>query len=133
MKLSNTKLSKIVPSGGFLGRLVGHVTNALFQAEIEIVKRDLEILADKGTKYFVNEKGNELAKLITSSEITGKSNKIKYIIKIIDSLKNKRILLKGTTEKIINQKRAFLSALMRVGLPLMKNELKPLVKMFCCH
>ena len=48
------------------------------------------------------------------------------------SLENRLILLKGTTEKAINQKRRFLrnvlGPLMRVGLLLMKNVLIPSAK-----
>ena len=58
----------------------------------------------------------------------------KNIIKVIEHLQNKGILLKGTTEKSISQGRKFLNnvlaPLMRVGLPLMKNVLTPLTKGF---
>ena len=39
-------------------------------------------------------------------------------MKVIKSLENREILLKGTTEKIINQKGRFLATLMGVGLSL---------------
>ena len=57
--------------------------------------------------------------------------KIKDIIKVIRSLENREILLKGTTDKIISQKEGlfnFLALLTRVGLPLMKIVLTPLAK-----
>ena len=37
-------------------------------------------------------------------------------------------MLKGTTEKVINQKLGFFGPLMKVALTLIKNELKPLAK-----
>ena len=47
---------------------------------------------------------------------------MKDIIKVINSLEGKEILLKGPIEKIVNQKEGFLSTLMRVGSPLTKNS-----------
>ena len=60
------------------------------------------------------------------------NNEIKHMIKVIKSLENGGILLKGTIEKFINQKRGFignfLGPLMKVGLSLMNNVLTPLAK-----
>ena len=56
---------------------------------------------------------------------------MKDIMKVITSLENRRILLKGTTRKITSQKGGFLSfrrPLMIAGLPLMKSVLTPLSK-----
>ena len=61
---------------------------------------------------------------LTDSEIKG-------ITKIIKSLKNRGILLKGTTRKITGQEGGFLNflrPLMTAGLPLMKSVLTPLAK-----
>ena len=54
-------------------------------------------------------------------------------MKVIKSLENKRILLKGTTRKIASQEGEclnFLKSLITTGLPLMKNVLTPLTKSF---
>ena len=60
------------------------------------------------------------------------SNEMKDIMKVIKSLENRVILLKGTPKKVMNQKGGFLQnvlgLLMKVGLPLMKNVLTPLAK-----
>ena len=64
------------------------------------------------------------------SGITLTNNEIKGIMNIIKSLENRGILLKGTTEKVINQKVGFLSSLMRVGLALIKNVLTLFIKIF---
>ena len=59
------------------------------------------------------------------------NNQIKDIIKVIKSLENRGILLKGTTTKTDSQEGGFLnflSPLMTAGLPLMKNVLTPLAK-----
>ena len=52
-------------------------------------------------------------------------------MKVIRSIKNRWILLKGSNRKIASQQGVFLSfvkSLMSVGLPLMKNVLTPLAK-----
>ena len=52
-------------------------------------------------------------------------------MKVIKSLENRGILLKGTTREVTIQERRFLNVLrplMTAGLPLMKNVLTPLAK-----
>ena len=67
-------------------------------------------LARKATEYYINKGINELNKTFTSSKdswITLTNNKIKYILKVIKSLENREILLKGTTRKITSQQGGF--------------------------
>ena len=57
--------------------------------------------------------------------------KKKDIIKVIKSLENRGILLKGATGKITSREGGFLNfrrSLMTAGLPLMKTVLTPLAK-----
>ena len=59
------------------------------------------------------------------------NNKIKHIIKVIKSLENGGILLKGNTRKITSQEEVFLNFLRPLKsavLPLIKNILTPLAK-----
>ena len=59
------------------------------------------------------------------------NNEIKDLIKVIRSLENRGILLRGTTRKIISQEGGFLNflrPLMTTSLPLMKNVFTPLRK-----
>ena len=59
------------------------------------------------------------------------NNEIKDFIKVINSLENREILLKGTTTRTTSQKGGFLNffrPLMTTNLPLMKNLLISLVK-----
>ena len=56
--------------------------------------------------------------------ITLTNNEVKNIIKLIDSLENRRILLKETTRKIATQEEEFLNFIR----PLMKKVLNPLTK-----
>ena len=63
--------------------------------------------------------------------ITLNNNGIKDIVKVLKSLENRGILLKGTTRKITSQEGEFLNfliSIMTAGLPLMKNVLTPLAK-----
>ena len=59
------------------------------------------------------------------------NNETKDFIKVINSLENGGILLKGTTKRTTSQKGGFLNffrPLMTTDLPLMKNLLTPLTK-----
>ena len=65
------------------------------------------------------------------SGITLKKNETKDVMKVIKSLENRGILLKGNTRIITIQEGRFLNILrplMTAGLPLMKNVLIPLAK-----
>ena len=65
------------------------------------------------------------------SGITLKKNEIKDVMKVIKSLENRGILLKGNTRIITIQEGRFLNflrPLMTASLPLMKNVLIPLAK-----
>ena len=67
-------------------------------------------LARKATEYYINKGINELNKTFTSSKdswITLTNNKIKDILKVIKSLENREILLKGTTRKITSEQSGF--------------------------
>ena len=78
----------------------------------------------------VNGSGKELT-MIKGSRITLINNEIKDILKVISFLENRGILFIGTAKKIRSQKRGllnFLRPLMKTGLRLMKNVLKPLAK-----
>ena len=48
---------------------------------------------------------------LEGSRITLPKNEIKDIIKVIKSLENRRVLLKGTTKRIISQEKRLLSFL----------------------
>ena len=66
---------------------------------------------------------------IKGSGLAITNNEIKDIIKVIRSLENKTILLKGTTKKITGHEGGFLNflkPLITTGLPLMKNVHTPL-------
>ena len=87
-----------------------------------------DILVDKG----LNVLGKKIE--IGNSSITGSGEPhklIKDIVKVIKSLENRGILLKGSTRKITSQKGGFLNfiwPLMTAGLLLIKSVLTPLAK-----
>ena len=57
-------------------------------------------------------------------------------MKVIKSLENRGILLKGTTTKVTSQEGGFLNflrSLMTSVLPLMKSVLTPLLEVFCTN
>ena len=98
------------------------------------IKKDISLapnlapkLAEKATEYHINKRINELNKKFTSSKgsgITLPNNETKDIMKVIKSLGNRAILLKGTTRKITRPEIKFLSflkPLMTACLPLMKS------------
>ena len=87
-----------------------------------------DILVDTGLN--VLGKKIEIGNLpITDSEVTHKLTK--DIVKVIKSLENRGILLKGSTRKITSQEGGFLNflrPLMTAGLLLIKSVLTPLAK-----
>ena len=124
----------MIQSGGFYGELLVALPYAAFKEETQqLIKIALE-LTKYATKYIVNKGLDRLKKYFPISEgsgITLTNNEIKDIIKLIKSLENRRILLKGTIKKVISQERGFLNffrPLMTAGLPLMKNVLTPFPK-----
>ena len=126
IKLSKTQLSKMIKSGGFLGRLLG----PLLKTGLPLIKNVIKPLAksvliplrltaatsaaDAGIDKKIlgpghNNDNNTTTLIISNSEING-------IIKIVKSLEDSDLLLKGVTETVQNevkeQKGGFLSMLL---------------------
>ena len=73
-------------------------------------------------KFVAVEIGKQAIK-VKGDRVTLTNNEIKYIMKVIKSLENRGILIKGTTTKMTSQEGEFLNflrLLMTAGLPLMK-------------
>ena len=85
----------------------------------EVAKNRLDIGYDKHKIKFSS---------VLGSGLTLTNNGMEYSIKVIRTLQNRTILLKRAKEKVMNQKGGFLGPLIRVGLPLMKNEVSPSAK-----
>ena len=121
IKLSKTKLSKMIQSGGFLGRLPGpllktglplikHVIKPL--AKIVLIPLGLTAAASAADAVIhikILGSGNTTALIISNDEMED-------IIKIAKSLEDSGLLLKGVIETVLNevkeQKGGFLSMLL---------------------
>ena len=121
IKLSKTQLSKMTQSGGFFGRLQG----PLLKTELPLIKNVIKPLAksvliplgltaaasaaDAGIHKKILGSGNNITLIISNDEIND-------IIKIVKSLEDSGLLLKGVTETVQNevkeQKGRFLSMLL---------------------
>ena len=99
-----------------------YLNDFLIDTRIDILGRKIRLLVKNVKKEY---------SAILSSRITLINNERKDIIKVIKSLENRGILLKGTTRKITSQEGGLLNFLrpsMTTALPLMKNILTPLTK-----
>ena len=113
-----------------------------FNFPYKVLKSYSKELSNIDTKKYKNNKNylfidsglNMIGKKIKEKFGPGKTltnNEIKDIMKVIQSLKNRRILLKGITCKFTSQEGGlldFLRPLMTACLQLMKNVLTPLAK-----
>ena len=120
IKLSKTQLSKMIQSGGFLGRLLG----PLLKTGLQLIKNVIKPLAksvlialgltvaasaaDAGIHKKILGSGNMTTSIISNNEIED-------IIKIVKSLEYSGLLLKEVTETVQNeikeQKGGFLSVI----------------------
>ena len=120
-KLSKTQLSKMIQSGGYLGRLLGPLLKPGLPVIKNVIKPiaksvfiDLGLTAvasaaDAGIHKHILGSGNTTTPIISNDEMTD-------IIKIVKSLEDSGLLLKGVTETVQNevkeQKGGFLSMLL---------------------
>ena len=89
-----------------------------------------DILKNAGL-HLLGEKIKKGISSVTSPAITLTNNEIKNIKKIIKSVENKVILLKGTATKITTQKAGYLNffrPLTTANVPLMKSLITPLAE-----
>ena len=130
-------------SGGFLLPLFGPLMKTInsmpnsYKKELKNIdlknidpKNVDNLLADTGLSI-TGKKVKKGISAISVSGITVANNKIKDTIKLIRSLENRGILLKGTTKKVSSQDTGFLNflrPLMTTDLPLIKDVVTPLAK-----
>ena len=108
IKLSKTQLSKTIQSGGFLGRLLGPPLKTglhLISNVIEPLDKSVLITlgltaaasaADAGIHKKILGSGNTTTLIISNNEMED-------IIKIVKSLEDSGLLLKGVTETVQNE------------------------------
>ena len=132
IKLSKTQLSKITQSGVFLGRYLG----PLLKAELPLMKNVIQPLAKSvliplGLTAAASAADAGIHKKILGSGTTTliiSNDEMEDIIKIVKSLEDSGLLLKGVTETVQNevkeQKGGFLSMLLgTLGANLLGNML----------
>ena len=133
IKFSKTQLSKMIQSGGFLGKLLG----PLLKTGLSLIKNVITPLAKSvlillGLTAVASAADAGIHKKILGSGNTTKliiSNKdMEDLIKIVKSLEDSGLLLKGVTESVQNevkeQKGGFLSMLLgTLGASLLGNLL----------
>ena len=113
IKLSKSQLSKMIPSGGFLGRLLGPSLKTglplIKNVNKPLAKSVLILLgltaaaspADAGILKKILGSGHSPAHNNTTLIIS--NNEIEDIIKIVKFLEYSRLLLKGVTETVQNE------------------------------
>ena len=132
IKLSKTQLSKMIQSGGFLSRLLG----PLLKTGLPLIKNVTKPLAKSVLIPLGSTAAASAADAGIPKEILGSgnttliisNNEMEDIIKILKSLEDSGLLLKGVTKTVQNevkeQKGGFLSVLLRtLGASLLGNSL----------
>ena len=143
IRFSKTQLSKIIQSGGFLGKLLG----PLLKTGLPLIKNVItplakSVLTPLGLTAAASAAGAGIHKKILGSGRCHSSSSALHntttliisnkdmedLIKIVKSLEDSGLLLKGVTESVQNevkeQKRGFLSMLLRtLGASLLGNPL----------
>ena len=116
IKLSKTHLSKMIQSGGFLGNLLGKLAGPLMKVAMPLAKN---VLAPLGLSAAMSAIDGTIKKKMLGSGATTlmiSNDEMGDILKIVKSLEDSRILLKGVSETIQHeakeQRGEFLSMLL---------------------
>ena len=142
IKLSKNQTSKMIQSGGFLGRLPGPLLKTglpLIKSVIKPLAKSILIplgltaaasIADAGIHKKILGSGynRPLSSASRTTTLTISNDEMEDIIKIVKSLKDSGLLLKGVSQTVQNeakeQKRGFLSMLLgTLGVSLLGNIL----------
>ena len=116
IKLSKTQLSKMIQSGGFLGKLLGKLAGPLMKVAMPLAKNVLPPLGLSAARSAID--GGIKKKMLGSGTTTLiiSNDEMDDILKIVKSLENSDLLLKGVSETIQHeakeQRGGFLSMLL---------------------
>ena len=116
IKLSKTQLSKMIQSGVFLGKLLGKLAGPLMKVAMPLAKNALAPLGLSATMSAID--GSIKKKMLCSGTTTLiiSNDEMDDTLKIVKSLENSGVLLKGVSETIQHeakeQKGGFLSMLL---------------------
>ena len=100
IKLSKTQLSKMIQSGGFLGNLLGKLAGPLMKVAMSLAKN---VLAPLGLSAAMSAIDGSIKKKMLGSGATTliiSNDEMDDILKIVKSLENSGVLLKGVSETI---------------------------------
>ena len=100
IKLSKTQLSKMIQSGGFLGNLLGKLAGPLMKVAIPLAKN---VLAPLGLFVAMSAIDGSIKKKMLDSGATTliiSNDEMDDILKLVKSLENSGVLLKGVSETI---------------------------------
>ena len=127
IKLSKAQIKKLIQSGGFLGKLLSKLAGPLMKVAMPLAKN---VLAPLGVTAAMSAIDGSIQKKIHGSgvKLIIEQKDMNDIIKIIETLENSGILLKGVTKTIENetkeQRGGFLSMLLgMLGASLLGNLL----------
>ena len=116
IKLSKTQLSKMIQSGGFLVNLLGKLAGPLMKVAVPVAKN---VLAPLGISAAMSAIDGSIKKKMLGSGTTTliiSNYEMDYILKIVKSLEDSVLLLKGVSETIQHeakeQRGGFLSMLL---------------------
>ena len=116
IKLSQTQLSKVIQSGGFLGKLLGKLAGPLMKVAMPLAKN---VLAPLGLSAAMSAIDGSIKKKMLGSGTTTliiSNDEMNDILKIVKSLEDSNVLLKGVSETIQHeakeQRGGFLSMLL---------------------
>ena len=118
IKLSKTQLSKMIQSGGFLGNLLGKLAGPSMKVAMPLAKN---VLAPLGLSAAMSAIDRSIKKKMLGSGATTliiSNDEMDDILKLVKSLENSGLLLKGVSETIQNeakeQRGGFLSMLLGI-------------------
>ena len=100
IKLSKTQLSKMIQSGGFLGNLLGKLAGPLTKVAMPLAKN---VLAPLGLSAAMSAIDGSIKKKMLRSGATTliiSNDEMDDILKIVRSLENSGVVLKGVSETI---------------------------------
>ena len=114
IKLSKTQLSKMIQSGGFLGNLLGKLAGPLMKVAVPLAKNVLAPISAAMSAIDGSIKKTMLGSGMTTLIIS--NDEMNDILKVVKSLENSGLLLKGVSETIQHetkeQRGGFLSMLL---------------------
>ena len=106
IKLSKTQLSKMIQSGGFLGNLLGKLAGLLMKVAMPLAKNVLAPFGISAAMFAID--GSIKKKMLGSGATKGvgtttliiSNDEMNDILKIVKSLEDSGLLLKGVSETI---------------------------------